>query len=125
MNIQLGLTIMFLIGLLTFLPTTIIHGQISAPPSISIQEELQQIVVYFQGDLAQIMATNDSYLQKLIDANEVMFSDTFDIDKDHKGLILYIIGPVKRAYEISKTLSLLDNIFMIEVDKPYPTSRDY
>ncbi|BDS10227.1 hypothetical protein [Aureispira anguillae] len=72
--------------------------------------------VIYNGDLEQMSTQKDSKFKLLLDTYGLEITDPFEIDEEHKGIVLVPTTALPLPIEIGKEISLLDEVLMVEVD---------
>lgn len=109
----------------TILFSTLIYGgQISAhtiTPSTSsnlVEQKPLRFIIYYNGDLTEIMKDNDSYLKTFMAVYDLELINTFEIDELNKGFTLESKEMIEFPNEVARELSLINNVLMVEVVNP-------
>ncbi|BDS14848.1 hypothetical protein [Aureispira anguillae] len=110
---------------ITILFSTLIYGgQISAhtiAPSTSsnlVEQKPLRFIIYYNGDLTEIMKDNDSYLKTFMAVYDLELINTFEIDELNKGFTLESKEMIEFPNEVARELSLINNVLMVEVVNP-------
>lgn len=84
------------------------------------EEQFPSFNLIYEGDLEQLMA-DDAALDQLMEKHSLAVTHSFDIDEDYKGLTLQASTSLKDATEVAKSLSLLNQVMMVEAS---PTKQE-
>ncbi|BDS14826.1 hypothetical protein [Aureispira anguillae] len=86
--------------------------------STTKEQSSLHFIVYYTGDLASLMTTNDAELKNFISIYNMELTRQFEINEFNKGLVLVPEYPIESPNEMAKELSIMNNILMIEIVNP-------
>lgn len=97
-------------------PTTTINAHIASEETTTPL----RFIIYYDGDFEN-MLQKDSKLMSFLEAYDLVVINTFEIDKNHKGLTVedrkgYIIDP----QDLAKEISMYDAVLAVEVIQKSP-----
>ena len=77
------------------------------------KEQFPSFNLIYEGDVEQLMA-DEAALDQLMKKHSLIVTHSFEIDEDYKGLTLQASTSLKDAIKVAKSLSLLNQVMMVE-----------
>ncbi len=89
----------------------------STNPTIENEKDPMTYIVYFEGDMEEALNSNDSYMKTFIEVYDLEVLETFELDHGIKGFILVAPKDKYVPSELAKEISLIKDVFMVELEK--------
>lgn len=97
----------------------------SATRAVSEETTRQMsFTVIYSGDLNAMLADDNHALNTILNTYDLAIDSRFEIDEEHKGIIIIPILPVDNPIALGKTISLIDEVMMVEVENAKQTNHN-
>jgi hypothetical protein len=114
-NFSKSFTLNLLITLL--ISSSISASAFSTNPTPENEKDPMTYIVYFEGDMEEALNSDDSYMKTFIEVYNLEVLETFELDHDIKGFILVAPKDKYVPSELAKEISLIKDVFMVELEK--------
>ena len=114
MNHSYKVFIMSCVAFLLFFPTTFTSANTNLTPT-TIEQEPLRIIVYFNGDVDEVLKNKNSYLATFLETYNLEMVNTFELNEDNKGFTVEAKLPISDPLLLARELSMIENVIMIEV----------
>jgi hypothetical protein len=74
-------------------------------------------IVYFEGDVDEALHSDNAYIKTFIEVYQLELHKTFEYEHNIKGFVLFAPKNQYIATELAKELSLIEDVFMVELQK--------
>jgi len=111
-------TVLFASLLITFLSYNNLQAESSLFQPIPIENvDSISYIVYFEGDIEEALHSDNAYIKTFLEVYELEVHSTFEYEHNIKGFVLYAPKGQYIATELAKELSLIEDVYMVELEK--------
>lgn len=73
------------------------------------------LIIYYDSEMEEIIEDSCGYFNSLLDAYHLEIVNTFEINKDNRGLTLKVRETEIDIYDLAKEISVIQGINMVEI----------